>query len=77
MTVSLFIWLAVAAILTLLIVVRIITDYSDSRHNTSQLAATSRHRFKLVEIGKEHEEFFIPGDNCESNLTEGYDSTIN
>ncbi len=77
MTTSLIIWLAVAVILSLLIIVRVISEISSSNTHSEMNAAKSPRRFRLVELGKEDEEFFIPGDNFESSFNDLYDSNIN
>lgn len=60
MTASAVIWLAVAAILFTLILIRVFTDNAAHAHEGT---GRMNHRpVKFIELGKEREEFFAAGD---------------
>lgn len=60
MTASVGIWLAVAATLIVLILVRILEENRNVKKVS--MGGVNHHHPKFIEIGKESEEFFIPGD---------------
>ena len=59
MNTQLLIWLCVAAVAAVLMVIRI----ASLCHGATNAAAKhGNHRFRLLEVGKEWEEFYVPGD---------------
>lgn len=66
------IWILVAAFLFIAFVVRIATDSHAARRTRLQ-HVHSRHNTKFIEIGKESEEFYIPGDKADGSRYDYYD----
>lgn len=70
MTASVIIWLCVAVFLLVVILMRVADDKKEG--NGHQLK-NSRRRFKIIELGKEREEFFIAGDPTSRSMNDDYD----
>lgn len=72
MNTAMIVWLSVAAILLILFVIRIFEERAAGRSGSRQ--SRQGRRIKIIELGKEDEEFFIPGDNA---ATDNYDRIYN
>lgn len=70
MSVSVIIWLCVAAFLLGVILMRVADDSKKSVRNHSK---NNSHKLKFFELGKEREEFFIAGDPTAKTLQNDYD----
>lgn len=66
------VWIIVAALLCIAFIVRIVTDSHAARRNRLQ-HVRRRHTTKFIELGKENEEFFIPGDKANGSRYDYYD----
>lgn len=69
MIASVIVWVAVAAILLVVLIGRIVAEHHRVQHSSHH----SIHHHKFIELGKEREEFFITGD---SDLIPGNDYDI-
>lgn len=69
MIASVIVWVAVAAILLVVLIGRIVAEHHRVQHSSHR----SIHHHKFIELGKEREEFFITGD---SDLIPGNDYDI-
>lgn len=56
------IWLCVAAVALSILLVRMVESLRSAAHRHSPLGGVHRPRHKLVEMGSEWEEFYVPGD---------------
>lgn len=72
MTASLTVWLCVATFLIALILYRVADE--KKRNSRRRSSHNSERRFRFIELGKEREEFFIPGDKSLSKSADDYDS---
>ncbi len=75
MSASLIVWLSVAGILFLIFVIRIIAEVNASRRENPQ----NRHKrtFRIIELGRTDDEFFIPGDATRHSRYDDYDQYYN
>lgn len=71
MIASVIVWVAVAAILLIVLVARIVAEHHRSLRHIH--AAKHHSHYKFIELGKEREEFFATGD---SDLIPGDDHDI-
>ncbi len=73
MTVSILVWLSVVAFLFVAIIVRIKEDRKNSLKLRHAYTPSGNVKIKLIELGKEHEEFFITGDPYKLSARDEYD----
>lgn len=69
MIASVIVWVAVAAILMIVFIGRIVAEHRRHAHASHHTV----HKHKFIELGKERDEFFITGD---SDLIPGEDYDI-
>ena len=74
MTVSVLVWLSVAAFLFVAIIVRINEDRKNSLRLRHSYSPSGNGKMKFIELGKEREEFFITGDPYKLSARDEYDS---
>lgn len=68
MNTTILIWIFVSAFLLALILIRMADERMDATRKKKD-----GHRLKLLEIGKEREEFFIAGDPTSAFIKDDYD----
>ncbi|MDE6144179.1 MAG: hypothetical protein K2F94_08915 [Muribaculaceae bacterium] len=74
MSASLIVWLVVAGLLFIILVARIVAEYSNTKNGKD---SDRERRFKIIELGREKDEFYIPGDATGIARYDDYDQYYN